>query len=333
MPELPDECRRLLRQQCGVIALWQAESAGLAHRRIEVLVRTGRWQRLGLGVYAAFTGRPPRDSLLWAAVLRAGPQAVLSHETAAALHGILDDSSREIHVTVPHERRLRPVAGLVIHRSSRFHLIADPGFRLPRTQIEETVLDLAEAAASFDDVVALLARTCQRRASTPFLLATALERRPRMRWRKEIRLALQDVAEGVHSLLEFRYLRNVERAHGLPASDRQVRGVQRGHEVFRDVRYSRYQVLVELDGKASHPDDRRWKDKHRDNAAAADGNVTLRYGWADVQERACETASQVAAVLRRQGWTGTLRRCGPSCRLPFHDLGAATTYTVGRAPS
>jgi hypothetical protein len=318
MPQkLPDQCLRLLRRQHGVIASWQLTEAGLTSDRIAGLLRTGRWQRVGYGVYADFTGRLPRETVLWAAVLRAGPQSVLSHATAGELHGILNDSSNMIHVTVPHRQHVRPVPGLVIHRSSRFLQVVDPGSLPPRTQIEETVFDLTEAAVSFDDVIALIARSCQRHATTPFLLATAMERRPRMRWRKEITLALADVACGVNSVLEFRYLRDVERAHGLPASDRQVPGAQRGHQVFRDVRYTKYRLLVELDGKASHPDEQRWKDKHRDNASAADGFITLRYSWADVHERACETAAEVAAVLRRQGWTGALRPCGASCRLPF----------------
>lgn len=299
-----------------MIASWQAGSVGLAPDRIRGLLRTGRWQRIGFGVYAAFTGRPSRDSMLWAAVLRTGPQSVLSHETAGGLYGLVNDAGKRIHVTIPHSRHMRLVSGLAIHRTSRFPQVADPGFRPPRTQVDETILDLAGSAAGFDDVVALLARSCQLHLTTPFLLSCALERRERVRWRTEISLALQDVADGVNSVLEFRYL-GVERAHGLPPSERQVPG----QGVFRDVQYRKYRVLVELDGQASHLDEQRWKDKHRDNAAAADGYISLRYGWADLHECACETASQIAAVLRQRGWDGALRRCGPVCRLPFHDLG------------
>ena len=65
---------------------------------------------------------------------------------------------------------------------------------------------------------------------------------------------------GVHSVLEFRYLRDVERAHGLPKADRQARAVQRSSTVYRDVLYREYRVAVELDGQASHPADQRWRD-------------------------------------------------------------------------
>jgi phage gp36-like protein len=315
--QLPDECLKLLKRQNGVIASRQARLVGLTSDRIEGLLRARRWQRVDYGVYAAFTGTLPKSAILWAAVLRAGPQAVLSHETAAGLYGIIDDPGRKIHLTVPRQQRMRPTARLVIHRSSRFLQVADPGFRPPRTQIDETVLDLTEGTASFDDVVALLARSCQRHLTTPYLLNCALEKRPRVRWRREISLALQDVADGVNSVLEFRYLRDVERAHRLPVGERQAPGRQQGRGVFRDIEYRKYRVLVELDGQASHLDEQRWQDKHRDNAAAADGYISLRYGWADIHERACETATQVAAVLSRQGWAGTPRRCGPACQLRF----------------
>ena len=70
---------------------------------------------------------------------------------------------------------------------------------------------------------------------------------------------------------------------------------------------------MELDGNAAHPAEGRWRDTHRDNANLAQGVRTLRYGWPDVTEYRCRTAAEIADVLRRQGWTGTLRRCGPAC--------------------
>ena len=246
-------------------------------------------------------------------MLRAGPRAILSHETAADLDGLVDKPSKLIHLTVPSAQHLQSVPGMVIHRSARSIAFKKQRPLPPRTATEETVLDLAQAAASFDTVVWLVARACQRGLTTPFLLADSLQLRARARWRGELRQALLDVAEGVHSPLEYRYLHGVERAHGLPRPDRQAEADRPGR-IFRDIHYRRYRVAVELDGTASHPDEQRWQDKRRDNAAAADGIFTLRYGWADVTERPCETAREIATVLARGGWPGTLRRCGPGCR-------------------
>ena len=306
--QLPDPCQRLLRTQRGVIASWQTACAGLSPRRVESLVQGGHWQRLHYGVYASFTGEPPRLAVLWAAVLRAGPQSILSHETAAELAGLADKPSKLLHVTIPESQRIRPIDGFVIHRSGRILEARHPGLLPPRTMIEETVLDLAEEVASFDDVISLLARACQRRLTFPWMLRQKVETRAKLRWRLEIMQALDDVESGVHSTLEYRYLRDVERAHGLPTAERQIRAVQNGRTIYRDVFYRQYGVVIELDGRASHAD-RRLQDNRRDNAAAARGVITLRYGWPDVTEHPCETASEVAQTLTRRGWPGPIKRC------------------------
>ena len=291
-----------------MIASWQADDAELSSRQMENLVRVGRWQRVYYGVYASFTGEPARGAVLWAAVLRAGPQAILSHETAAELSGLVDKRSKLLHVTIPASQRVRPITGFVIHRSSRILEIRDPDLP-PRTMLEETLLDLAEDAASFDDVVSLVARAFQRHLTLPGLLLQRVEARTRLRWRAEIFQAIEDAASGVHSALEYRYLRDVERAHGLPVAERQARALQNGRVIYRDVLYRQYGVAVELDGQASHPAQQRARDNRRDNASASQGVFTLRYGWPDVTERPCETAAEVAAVLGLRGWAGPLRRC------------------------
>src|SRR5690348_1788143 len=68
---------------------------------ITTRLERGRWQQLQWGVYATFSGPPPRQAWLWAAVLRAGPGAVLSHLTAAELHGLLDTPAEAIFVRSP----------------------------------------------------------------------------------------------------------------------------------------------------------------------------------------------------------------------------------------
>jgi hypothetical protein len=68
-------------------------------------LRNRRWQPLYRGVYAAFTGEPSRTAWRWAAVLRAGEGAALSHYTAAELDRLTDRASNVIHVTIGHDRR------------------------------------------------------------------------------------------------------------------------------------------------------------------------------------------------------------------------------------
>lgn len=316
--QLPHELRDLVAGQCGVFARWQANAIAVDRGLINARLASGRWQRLYQGVYAAFTGRPGRDAELWAAVLRAGPRAVLSHQTAAEVEGFAARPSRLIHVTVPLDQHMVRVPGIAVHRSSRIELTRHPLRTPPRTRVEETALDLAHTAATLDDAFGWISRPCSRRLTVAPLLLEAMQHRNRMRWRSELTLALADVAEGVLSPLEHRYVRDVERAHGLPPAKRQVLITRGGQRQYLDNLYEEFGLGVELDGQAYHPAEDRWKDIGRDNALAADGILILRYGWPEVSDRSCTVAIQVGDTAATRGWTGTLRRCGPACPVRCH---------------
>jgi hypothetical protein len=205
------------------------------------------------------------------------------------------------------------VPGVVVHRSARVNQARHPVQSPPRTRIEETVLDLAQLARSFEDAYGWLAAACASRLTTPDRILAAMAGRTRLRFRDPLRLALGDIEGGAHTVLEYHYGHGVERRHGLPPAERQVRAVRGSRTEYRDVLYREYRVVVETDGRQAHPDGSRWRDARRDNAAAALGLITLRYSWADVTLRACWVAEEVGQVLSSRGWTGSLRRCGPGC--------------------
>jgi hypothetical protein len=308
-----DAFQALLEVQSGVVSRRQATETGMSATSIASKLRSRRWQQLRQGVYATFTGAPDRQAQLWAVLLRAGPDAVLSHWTAAELHGLLDEPRSLVHVTVPASRCPKPIEGTVVHRSIFVAEARHPVLLPPRTRIEHTVLDLTQASGSFDQAFNWVCRAVGRRLTTDARLRAALEARQRVRWRAELLVALGDVAEGILSPLERRYVYGVERAHGLPSARRQVKVVTDGRTRYLDNLYAEAQLAVELDGRATHPPERRWADSHRDNAHASVGLLTLRYNWQDCTELACASASQVAALLRMRGMAVSPRRCGPDC--------------------
>jgi very-short-patch-repair endonuclease len=318
---LSEDIRLLTAAQSGAIARWQAPSVGLDTTVIDAQLRLGRWQPLYRGVYAAFTGPPPRLCFLWGAELRAGPGAVLSYYSAAELDGLTDLRADAIHVAVPPGRQIlvsRQERGagapvVAVHRSARLALARHPVRLPPRTRIEETVLDLVQASTGFDGALSWLISACARRRATPVALQAAIQARPRMRWRAALAGALEDIGNGIHSVLEYRYARAVERPHGLPAARRQARVPRGARSHYLDNLYADFGVAVELDGRAAHRAEDRWADTRRDNFFAGVGIVTLRYGWADVTERPCQVAAEVGRVLRERGRTGTVARCGPAC--------------------
>lgn len=307
-----------LQGQSAVVSTQQARAAGFTAAAIKWRLRSGEWRRLHRGAYATFTGDPSREAKLWAAILRAGPGAVLSHETAAEVHGIIDKPVGPIHISVPAERRpgRGTIRGVVIHRVRCLVPQWQPPWRLPRTTVEDTVLDLVAKARTFDDAYGWISAAVGRRLTSADLLGKALAGRSRIRWRAWISAALRDAADGVHSPLERNYVQGVERAHGLPAARRQARRADGSGIRYLDNLYEGYDLCVELDGRAAHPAESRWRDTHRDNANLLHDTRTLRYGWPDATAHRCRTAAEVAGVLRRHGWTGTPRACGPGCPVP-----------------
>jgi very-short-patch-repair endonuclease len=305
--------------QADAIARRQGVLAGVKPYTMRNRVRSGRWQRLQRGVYATFSGEPARETVLWAALLRAGPGAVLSHQTAAERHGLIDEPSPFITITVPaarHPARVKTIPGVVIHRSDAILRTTHPVMLPPCTRVEDTVLDLIQAARTFDEAYAWICRAIGRRRTTADRIRRAMDDRKMMRWRREIAMALGDAEDGALSVLEYRYVRRVERPHGLPVARRQARVRQRTGNRYLDNLYEEYGVCVELDGTAAHPADEQWRDKRRDNINTADGLVTLRFGVPELGDHRCESARQVATLLRRHGWAGFPRPCGrPACVL------------------
>jgi len=288
----------------------------MAADAIDQMLRTGRWLAVRRGVYLVHTGEPSRRAVLWAALHRAGPGAVLSYETAAELFGLTDQRSSSIHVTIGEHRRLSAIEGVVVHHSARLVEATHPTLEPARTRLEETVLDIVERTTDFETAFGLISSACQRRLTVPSKLAEAMSMRAKMRWRHRLEEGLTGIGDGVHSVLENRYVRRVERPHGLPAAVRQARIAGDGRNRYLDNLYEDYGLCVELDGLRAHPDEQRWQDQRRANAITARGVVILRFGWVDLDRRPCDAAAQVATALRSRGWTGTVLRCRTLCPAP-----------------
>ena len=302
--------RLLVASQGGVVARRQAVQSGIPVSGLKSRVRCGDWQRLRRGVYATFNGALDREAKLWAALLRAGPGAVLSHHTAAERHGLTDQPSPAIHITVPATRdpaRSGKIPGVVIHRTdavaSRRHPVMSP----PCTRIEDTVLDLIKVCGSFEEAYDWICRAVGRRRTTAERLRAALDARPRFPMRREIALALGDAHGGALSVLERRYVHGVERPHGIPSATRQARvpwGSQGTGSRYLDNLYQAYLVCVEIDGAAAHPADAQWRDKRRDRVNLVRRQlVTMRIGHLDLynQPHRCQTAAEVVTVLSGRG--------------------------------
>jgi hypothetical protein len=243
--EIPAGCSELLARQDGVIGRSQALEFGLSAYSMRHRARAGEWQRIQRGVYATFSGEVTRDRQLWGALLRAGSEAVLSHQTAAELYGLIKQPSPLIHVTVPatsNPAQHSKIPGVAVHRSRILARTRHPVLMPPRTRIEDTVLDLIEGMDEPADRYDLICRAMGGQLTTAARLRVALKRRKRFRDRREAESALADAGQGALSNLERWYLRDVERRHKLPVATRQARKKIGGQSIYLDNLYEDYQV-------------------------------------------------------------------------------------------
>ena len=126
-----------------MIARRQLLERGLSPRRIERRIAAGRLHPVWRGVYAV--GRPllGRRGRWMAAVLAGGPDAVLSHGSAAALWGFGAEQHGAIDISVPARRRSRQ-PGIRTHRRTDAVLsdfVVHEG--IPTTSAVRTLVDQA----------------------------------------------------------------------------------------------------------------------------------------------------------------------------------------------
>jgi hypothetical protein len=308
---------KLVDTQHGVVAADQLREHGLFEHVLRAQLKAQRWCRVLPGVYSTFTGPLPRSSLISAALLYGGPWAVLSHRTAAEEWGMLQtEPDTPVHITVPYKKSAvsqPPLA--VVHRSRAFNYIVAPT-QPPRTNREDTIIDLAAAEPSADEARNTLINLVGATRIEPSRVQHQLDLRPPFRYRKVLKQALDLVIGGSMSALEADYQLNVEQAHGLPTGQRQVPFSVDGLQLWEDVTYDDAGVglTVRLDGRRFHSTTRiAFRDRRRDNAAELANRARLVYGWHEVHDDPCGVAAEVLRVLSREGWDGngtSCRRCG-----------------------
>lgn len=296
---VPDEMWHLARSQAGMLTNAQVIEFGFTRTSIQRLFHDNVLWRLARGLYS-LTPDPTWEALIWGGVLLGGPESCIGLAAAGYLHGI-HDRPKHIDVLVP--RRMVP------RGPWRFHPIRATGVGTPaRTDLETTALHLCENQ-DLDGLVGVLTAAVGTRRTTAQRILSRLATTPSVSEQALIAEILGDAANGVHSALEARYVRDVESAHGLPSATRQAETLKSS---FSDNFYDTYHAVVELDGQLGHTGTGAWRDYRRDNRNTLKGRATLRFGWNDVLARPCEVASTVASLLRRGGWTGTVRPC-PRC--------------------
>jgi predicted transcriptional regulator of viral defense system len=291
--------------QHAVIALDQARELGLSADAVRKRAAAGRLHRIHRGVYSLV----PRSLLTreghWlAAVLACGPGAVLSHRTAAALHGLRPTAARKIDVTV-RGRSGRARSGIEVHRSTT---LADHDTttvnNIPCTTVARTQLDLAQTVQgrglerAFEQAEVM--QVFDLRALEDQLARNA--RRPAAR---RVRALLDEYdldGAPTETPIEDAFL-EVVRSAGLPEPRRQhwILLADGGAAIRADFAWPAARLAVETDGRGAHLTRPAFeRDRLSGQRLAAAGWMQIRATWAQIRREPVRLAETIARLLERR---------------------------------
>lgn len=280
-------------KQHGVVATRQLLRLGYSHNRTAVLVAKGWLHRLHRGVFAVGHTRLTVKGRWMAAVLACGPDAVLSHRSAAALHDLRPIPGGEIDVTAPsghRHPRVRCHKARSLPQQDRTLIDA-----IPVTSIERTLLDLA-ALYSHQRLRTTLEAAQRRDLLDNRRIDELLARTPGHRGAPRLARALaelHDEAPWTQSDLERAFLELIREA-GLPEPRTNV--FVDGELV--DVYWPSHDLVVELDYYDYHRSKRSFEnDRRKDSKHLLAGRRSLRVTGTRVAHERRALLSDLSALL------------------------------------
>jgi hypothetical protein len=245
-------------------------------QRVRTALRTGEALAPWTGVLVDATKATEPLTLLTAAWLAVGPDALLTGPSAAHLHGLRALPPTPVHLVVPYESRKRDRERIVVHNGSGLDEDREERHGLPVLSLERIVVDLLCTAwppkglAVLDEALAGLpehARPAFRRR-----LRERLQDRPDPRGTR-IGTRLVDLATGRAESPPESWLLwlVVDLGFPVPEANLPVLGVD-GRELYRvDLGWRELRIAVEYNGYAAHAG--------REAADAARISDLERRGW------------------------------------------------------
>ena len=271
---------------------------GWSEEEIDWRIRTGRLHRLHGGVYAVGHRMVSREGRWMAAVLAAGPEAVLSHWSAAALWMIRPTSRSAIDITTP--QKSRSWAGIKRHHKALpiDEVTAKEG--IPVTTVPRTIFDLA-ATEPVDVVESLLREAEYREHRDRLSLWDLVERYPGRRGVRKVRAALERLKseppgrrrEG----LEERFAPFLRR-YRLPLPYFNDWIFLDGKRYCVDCHWRGTGQIVELDGWQGHSTRSAFRsDRERDRKLRVAGYSVIHLTWAQLDDEPEAVSADLRMLL------------------------------------
>jgi hypothetical protein len=294
----------LAARQHAVLGLEQFVDLGLTPSGVHKRAKAFRLHRIHQTVYSLVPRELlKREGLYMAAVLACGPDAVLSHRSAAVLHRVRDWGHTKIEVTIP-GRAPRAHSGVAVHRSTT---LADTDVtavdNIPCTSVARTLLDLADVVNhrqlewSFDQAEIL--EVLDLRAITD-----QLARNPTRRGVKAIRKVLTEhYIGGTRTASENEeLLLSITRPLGIqdPDTNYVIALPDGGPPIKVDFVWHAQRVALEADSRKWHGSRQRMEsDRRRDQRLIVAGWTAIRTTWRQMTYRPDELRDTLIKLLLR----------------------------------
>jgi hypothetical protein len=284
-------------RQHGVVSIEQLKQLGYSTSAVGRAAASGHLHSIDRSVYAVGHTRLSPHGRCFAAVFACGPGAVLSHHTAAWLHGLARWKPEPFHATGPVARRPRlPVR---IHRARRLEEVDRMLIEgVPVTAVPRTLLDLA-AVVRFEQLERLVEKAEEQGLfdlrQMEELLARTVGHHGHGRLRRAI--ALYKPSSFTRSGLEKRFLELVIAA-GLPQP--RMNFVEHGLEL--DCYWPEYRFAVELDVFEMHGTRAAFeRDRKRQEDLLLAGITMTRVTGPRLAREPEEVIERVARLLSARG--------------------------------
>lgn len=200
---LPVRLPDLLQEQFNVISREQAARYGITESAMRHRLRPGGpWQKILPGVYSLETGTVTTDQRQMAALLHAGPDAVLTGAAAVRRHRLGCAGGNDVDILVPAASRVKGHGYVRIRRTERMPDSPFASRKLRYAPLARAAGDAARVMLNAEDVRALVSEVLHRgKGCTVEDLISELNAGP-VPGSGLLRAALFEVSEGIRSEAE-----------------------------------------------------------------------------------------------------------------------------------
>ena len=305
-------CASIAEKQFGLIERQQAVKSGMSLAAVSRRLASRRWLKVFPRVYRMAGAPTSWEQSLKAVTLWGGSRCAVSHETAAALHGLNVIAGHKVHVQSPKQLQRAKVA---THRTrfGQLHAVTVKG--ITATSVTRTLVDLS-ASLPRSSLEKLLDEAMRRGMTDAARLRAELRRCGSRRGTRLLRrlLAPRDgCGERRDSELEDKLLRLIRRAR-LPEPVihyNVVHGDEWLGEV--DLAYPQARIAIEAHGYRVHSLKRVWEnDQCRENDLVRAGWKLLKATHLQLEQRPRSFLEVLRSLLRAPKTNNLRRRTGAS---------------------